>query len=144
MSNLTPIQISRCVSHLYPGLVSLVPRVSRFLHQLLQCTFSPPFRPRKIQINAIQAHIKLILVSVCVLHLHPCPASAASRSQNFCLISIHVPAHFHPGPQIPISPSSMYSSTSAWVTTLVSHLQTCHVSHTTRTEFCVSPSSTFN
>ena len=107
----------QALSHLHPGL------------KILQCTFSPPPRPRKMQINLIQAHIKLILVSGCVLHLRQCPASPTSRSQNSCLISIHVPAHFHPGPKIPISPSSMYSSTSAWVTTLVSHLQafTSHI-----------------
>ena len=128
-----------CVSPISrPCLICI--QVSRFLHQLLQCTFSPPSRPRKMQINLIQAHIKLILVSGCVLHLRPCPASPTSRSQNSCLISIHVPAHFHPGPKdsyltfihvqfhfrlgnyIGISPPSI------------------RVSHTTRTEFCVSPS----
>ena len=116
-------------------------QVSRFLYQLLQCTLSPPSGPSKMQINSMQAHIKLILVSRCVLHLHPYPASPASRSPKSCLISFHVPTHFHPGPKIPISPSSMYSSTSVWVTTFVSHLQTCHVAHTTKTKFCISPSS---
>ena len=114
--------LKMCVSPISrPCLICI--QVSRFLHQLLQCIFSTPFRPRKMQINLIQAHIKLILVSGCVLHLRQCPASPTSRSQNSCLISIHVPAHYHPGPKIPISPSSMYSSTSTWVTTLVSHLQ---------------------
>ena len=132
--------LKMCVSPISrPCLIYI--QVSRFLHQLLQCTFSPPPRPTKMQINSIQAHIKLILVLGCVPHIRPCPVSPASRSQNSCLISIHVLAHFHPGAKISISPSSMYSSTSAWVTTLVSHLQTCNVSHTTRTEFCVSPSS---
>ena len=103
--------LKMCVSPISrPCLICI--QVSRFLHQLLQCTFSPSSRPRKMQINSIQAHIKLILVSGCVLHLHPHPASPASRSQNSCLISIHVPAYFHPGPKIPISHPSMYSSTS--------------------------------
>ena len=132
--------LKMCVSPISrPCLICI--QVSRVLHQLLQCTFSPPSRSRKMQINSIQAHIKLILVSGCVFHIRPCPVSPASMSQNYCLISIHEPAHFHPGATISISPLSMYSSTSAWVTTLVSHLQTCHVSHTTRNEFCVSPSS---
>ena len=93
--------LKMCVSPISrPCLICI--QVSRFLHQLLQCTFSPPSRPRKMQINSIQAHIKLILISGCVLHLHPCPASPASRSQNSCLIPIHVLAHFHPGPKIPM------------------------------------------
>ena len=123
----------QALSHLHPGLKSLASSPSKYFLSSIQV--------QKMQINSIQAHINLILVSGCVLHIRPCPVSPASRSQNFCLISIHVPAHFHPGATISISPSSMYSSTSAWVTTLVSHLQTCHVSHTTRTEFCVLPSS---
>ena len=139
-SNLKPVQISKCVSP--PSRLCLICiRVPRFLFQLLQCTVKPPSRPRKMQINSIKAHTKFVLVSGCWLHLHPCSASPAFRSQNSCLISLHVPAHFYTGPSIPISASSMYSSTSICVTTFVSHSQPCHARHTTRTDFCVSPSS---
>ena len=133
--------LKMCVSPISrPCLICI--QVSRFLHQLLQCTFSPPSRPRKMQINLIQAHIKLIVVSGCVLHLrvclscltnfqvpkflshlHPCTGSLPSRSKDSYLTFIHVQFHFHLGNYIGISPPSI------------------RVSHTTRTEFCVSPSS---
>ena len=52
-------------------------------------------------------HLKPIQVSRCVSHLHPCPSSTGSRSQDsilttamYCLSSIQVhrfPSHLHPG-----------------------------------------------
>ena len=132
--------LKTCVSPISrPCLICI--QVSRFLHQLLQCSFSPPSRPRKNanQLNSrpYQTHSGLRMcasppsmscltsfqVPKFLSYLHPCTGSFPSRSKDSYLTSIHVQFHFH------------------WVTTLVSHLQTCHVSHTTRTEFCVSPSS---
>ena len=146
MSNLKPIRISRCVSHLYPGLVSFASRsqdscISSF--NVLSLLHPGPEKCKSTQFR---------------------PISNSFWSQDVCFTSIHVLPHQLPGPKILVSSpsmywlisiqvqrflwmdevettSSMYSTTSAWVTTLVSHLQTCHVSHTTRTEFCVSPSS---
>ena len=56
-------------------------------------------------------------------HLHPCTGSLPSRSKDSYLTFIHVQFHFHLGNYIGISPPSI------------------RLSHTTRTEFCVSPSS---
>ena len=83
MSNLKPIRISRlCVSPISrPCLIAS--RSQDSCISSFNCTFSPSSRPRKMQINSIQAHIKLILVSGCVLHLHPHPASPASQVPKF-------------------------------------------------------------
>ena len=100
--------LKMCVSPISRACLICI-HVSRFLHQLLQCTFSPPSRPRKMQINSIQAHIKLILVSECVLS------------------STHVLPHQLPGPKILVSSPSMYRLISIQVQGFLSHLHPCTV-----------------
>ena len=109
----TQPDLKLCVSPISrPCLICI--QVSRFLHQLLQCTFSPPSRPRKMQINSIQAQIKLILVSGCVIYLHPCPVSPP-----FSFLQLHPP---HPGHAIFISPPSRSGLISIQVARLAAHL----------------------
>ena len=111
--------LKMCASPIsWPCLICI--QVSRFLHQLLQCTFSSPSRPRKMQINSNQAHKKLILVRMCasppskscltsfqvpkfMSHLHPCAGSFPSRCKDSYLTLIHVQFHYRLG----ISPPNM-------------------------------------
>ena len=113
-------------------------QVSRFLHQLLQCTFSPPSRPRKCKSTQFRPISNSFWYQdVCFTSIHVLPHQLPGPKILVSSPSMYL-AHFHPGPKIPISPSSMYSSTSAWVTTLVSHIQACHVSHNQDWVLCLA------
>ena len=140
MSNLKSSRISRCVSHLYPGLVSSASRsqdscTSPF--NVLSLLHPRPENANQLNPGPYQTHSGLRMcasppamscltnfqVPKFLSHLHPCTDSLPSRSKDSNLTFIHVQFHFRLGNYIGISPPSI------------------HVSHTTRTEFCVSSSS---
>ena len=121
------------LSHLHPGLKILVSAPSMYFLSFIQAQKNA----NQLNSGPYQTHSGLGMcasppstscltsfqVPKFLSHLHPCTGLFPFRSKDSYLTSIHVQFHFH------------------WLTTLVSHLQTCHVSHTTRTDFSVSPSS---
>ena len=152
-SCLTSIHVLIFATHFHPGDVSAPSRFQK-LHansiHLQSQTLSKPqdvhltpikvlfhlhLGPEKYKSTPPRSHFKPILVSGCVSNLQLGPASPASKYQNYCLISIHVLAHFHPSLNIPVSLSPMYNFTSTMVTIFASHLQSCHVSPTTKYRF---------
>ena len=115
--------LKMCVSPISrPCLICI--QVSRFLHQLLQCTFSPPSRSENAnQLNSgpYQTHSGIRMcasppsmscltsfqVPKFLSHLHPCTGSFPSRSKDSYLTFIHVQFHFRLGNYIGISHPSM-------------------------------------
>ena len=130
-----PTHVSRCASQLKPGPISTPSRTRdlcllstqalRFTFLLCLSWILPQSESWYLHLTYIQVtshfhpgppncilvpskhHLKPIQVSRCVSHLHPCPFSTGSRSQDsvlttsmYCLTSIQVyrfPSHLHPG-----------------------------------------------
>ena len=109
MSNLKPIRISRCVSHLYPGLVSFASRsqdscISSF--NVLSLLHPGPEKCKSTQFR---------------------PISNSFWSQDVCFTSIHILPHQLPGPKILVSSPSMYRLISIQVQRFLSHIHPCTV-----------------
>ena len=73
--------------------------VPRFLSHLHSGYVSIPYKSA-----TFRSHFKPIQVSRCASQIHPCPASPASRSHDYCLTSIHAEFHLHSMQYIRISP----------------------------------------
>ena len=119
-SNLTPIQVSSCASHLHTCPIS---PSSRFLNSCVTsiqvayylhpgCSIQVPIFASHLHPGGVpyppssengistpcRSHLTPIHnVSRRVFHLHPGPISIASRSQDLGLNSIQVAGHLHPG-----------------------------------------------
>ena len=120
MSNLKPIRISRCVSHLYCGLVSFASRsqdscISSF-------NVLSPLHPGPEKCNSTQFR----------------PISNSFWSQDVCFTSIHVLPHQLPGPKILVLSPSMYRLISIQVQRFLSHFHPCTHFHLGN-YICISP-----